>query len=140
MTHTVTPKADPSLPVTTPNTGVLTTAWSAFAISGNLQTGDTWDLCYIPKGANIIGGMISTDELDSHSNPCVQLQVGTESEPAKFLDTENNGDKAKRFMQPLNVSSAVTPGEPMLCRLTCSEGPRTFAAGNVNICFHYVMN
>ena len=77
MTIFIGDRAAASFPVADSHTaGSLMVAYGSYEVTINPIAADTYELCKVPRGATIVGGMFYCDDLDTDSTETLNLDVG----------------------------------------------------------------
>lgn len=69
-------RAAANFPVYKPcGAGALAVAWGKYELAANVEDGDIFEMCRLPKGAVVVGGMIYGDDLDTGTE-ALDMDIG----------------------------------------------------------------
>jgi hypothetical protein len=66
-------------------------AWGTYTIATALEANSTVDMCHLPKGATIIGGMLQGSDLDTGTE-ALEIDVGTRTKGDAYDATSADPD------------------------------------------------
>lgn len=120
-------------PIAHPESGI-TTAFSKFALTAALGSGDTVALMTIPGYAVMLDVILGTDELDTGSTAAITYSVGDSTSPARYISGAAQGNTVALAPTHMNVASGMgfqqSATDALL--LTVTHAPSTGAtAGNI---------
>ncbi len=107
--------------------GDVKVAYGTYAVAANVEDGDIFEMCKVPKNATVIGGYFSAGDLDTGTES-VDLDVGWAANGTDAADADGFGNFG------VLTGDAVTGYKPEvgtlmpLAGVLMTAGPKTFAA------------
>lgn len=93
MTTFTATRAASTFPVSKPSTaGVLMVAWGTIEVAVNPVAADIYQLCRIPAGAIIVGGTLTSDDLDTNATETLDLDLGWADNGVEAADPDGLGN------------------------------------------------
>ena len=161
MTIFVGTRAAASFPVAKSHTaGALNVAYGVYEVTVNPVADDTYELCKIPAGSVIVGGMFYGDDLDTNATETLDLDVGWKANGGTgTFDTVDADGLANMGVMPGDASApslATAVGniynlggphfgngdfptftKETTIQVTCVATCATFAAGAIGVAIYY---
>jgi hypothetical protein len=146
-------RAASGFPVFTPNGGGLVcAAYGSYAISANVEDGDIWKLCKLPKGAVVLGGNFWATDMDTGTE-ALDIDVGwaaNGAEDASAVGFCNSGVLTGDAITDLAAAGVnyrpfpMTAGPLTFTRETivqaeANAAAATFATGTIFVVVYYVV-
>lgn len=123
-------RAASTFPVSQGHTaGAVHVAWGTYAVAANVEDGDIFEMCKIPKGATIVDGFIQLEDMDTGSE-ALDLMVGWAANGVDAADP-NGLCLAHVFTGDISVHLDVASSRVFFGGLLTEEGPKTFSAETV---------
>ena len=134
--------------------GALCVAWGSIEVTANPVTADVYEMCRIPKGAVVVGGVIRSDDLDTNATETLDLDVGWAANGTESADPDGFGnlgvmgtDTVAGIKPEAGYNYAfggvlVTDGPQAfsaetVIQVTCVASAATFAAGTLSVVVYY---
>lgn len=109
--------------------GNLKVAYGSYTIGTALEANSTVDLCHLPKGAIVLGGMLFGQDVDTGTE-ALEIDVGTRTKGTAFDDT--SASAAAFLNSGVLTGDAIadhSPAAKILCHFSeFGAGPKTLAA------------
>lgn len=151
-------RAASNYPVFSPphGSGVLCCAWGTIEVAANPAPGDIYQMCKLPKGAIVHGGLITSDDLDTNATETLDLDVGWADNGVNALDADGLGNlgvmgtdtvagikSEAGYNYPLGGTLITDPplafGAETMIQITCVAAAATFAAGTLTLRVYYTV-
>lgn len=129
-------------PRTTPNDGTVAVAYGFYEYATNPTLSDTADLCWLPKGAVVVGGKFYADPMEADGTPTLAFTLGTASDTDEFIAAttfSQNGRQCADFYANTAQPSGVALTADTKVLLTWTAAATSFVAGGVMVAVYYVM-
>jgi len=148
-------QAASTYPVTKPSTaGVMCVAYGTIEVAANPVAADIYQMCRLPKGAIVHGGMFYADDLDTNATETLNLSIGwaangVDAANASGLgllgvlltDTVPGIKPEGGSMYPLGGTLITDPplafGAETIIQIACVATAATFAAGTMSLRVYY---
>lgn len=154
MTTFTAARAAANFPVTKPPAGGLGVAWGTIEVAANPVAADIYQMCRVPKGAIIHGGLITSDDLDTNATETLDLDVGWADNGVNAADPDGLGNLGVMgtdtvagikpeggYNYPLGGTLITDPplafGGETIIQITCVATAATFAAGTLTLRVFY---
>jgi len=155
MTTFTSAQAASTYPIAKPSTaGVLMVAYGTIEVTANPVANDVYQMCRLPKGAIIHGGMIYSDDLDTNATETLDLDVGWAANGVDALNATGLGNlgvmgtdtvagikSEAGYQYPLGGTLITDPplafGAETVIIITCNATAATFAAGTLSLRVYY---
>jgi hypothetical protein len=156
MTTFTASRAGSTFPVFKPiGAGLLCAAYGTIEIAANPADGDIYEMCKIPAGAVVVGGMIYADDLDTGTE-ALDMDIGWAANGAEVADPDGFGNlgvwtgdattdvkPVAGIMYPLQ-GKLLTDGPQAFTRETTIQIEANAAAnaggtGTLSVVVHYVV-
>lgn len=72
--------------------GILSVAYGTIEVAANPVAADVYEMCRIPKGAVVVGGRFTADDLDTNATETLDLDVGWAANGAEAADPDGFGN------------------------------------------------
>lgn len=72
--------------------GDLCVAWGTYELAANVEDGDIFEMCRIPKGAVVVGGAVYADDLDTDASEALDMDVGWAANGVDDADVDGFGN------------------------------------------------
>lgn len=101
-------------------------SWGVYEIAANVEDGDIFEMCWVPRGAVVIDGFIRADDLDTNATETLDMDVGWAANGTDTADPDGFGNlgvwtgDAIAGLKP--EVSIYYPFQGVL-----KDGPKTFA-------------
>jgi hypothetical protein len=135
--------------------GELACAYGAIAVTANPVAADVYQMCRVPKGAVVVGGMIYSGDLDTNATETLDLDVGWAANGVDAADPDGFGNLGVMgtdtvagikpesgyqfpFGGVLITGGPVAFAEETVVTVTCVATAATFAAGTLAVVVYYV--
>lgn len=93
MTTFTAARAATNFPIAKPAVGgVLCVAQGSIAVAVNPVALDIYELCRVPAGAVVVGGMLYSGDLDTNATETLNLSLGWEANGVEALNTTGLGN------------------------------------------------
>lgn len=137
-----------------PGGGVAMKAWGSIAVAANPVAADVYEMCRIPAGAVVTGGMIYSGDLDTNATETLDLDIGWLANGAEAADPDGFGNLGVQgtdtvagikpeggYQYPFG-GVLITAGPQAFTRetvvaVTCVATAATFAAGTLSVVVDY---
>lgn len=148
-------QAATTYPILKPSTaGVLCVAYGTIEVTANPVAADIYQMCRLPKGAIVHGGVIYSDDLDTNATETLNLSVGW---AANGVDAANASGLGLLGVQGTDTVAGIKPeagynyplggtlitdpplafGAETIIQVTCVATAATFAAGTLSLRVYY---
>lgn len=153
-TLTATRGASTVAPFTGLGAGNLCVAYGHYDLAGNPTAADVIQLCRLPKGAVVLGGWVSIEDIDSNATEEVDIDLGY---PANGVDTADpdafgnfdvlTGDAVAGYtivagshlpLRGVLTNGPLTLGAETIVQAVVNVDAATFAAGTIYAVILYV--
>lgn len=122
-----TTRAVSTFPVFKPTgAGILCCAYGTYELAANVEDGDIFEMCRVPAGATVVGGMIYADDLDTGTE-ALDMDIGWAANGSDTADPDGFGNLG------VWTGDAITDWKPVagimypLQGVLLTDGPKTFA-------------
>lgn len=157
MTTFTAARAASTFPVTKPSTaGVVCAAYGAIAVAVNPVAADIYELCRVPAGAVVLGGILYSGDMDTNATETLNLSLGWEDNGVDgasaaglglfgVMGTDTvAGIKAEAGYQYIFGGALITGGpqaftKETIIAATCVATAATFAAGTLSCVVYYIV-
>lgn len=147
-------RAASTYPVTSHRGGVMNIAWGTIEVAANPVAADIYEMCRVPAGAVVVGGMIYSDDLDTNATETLDLDVGWLGNGTEATDADGFGNlgvfttdtvagiKPESGYQFPFGGKLITDGPQTfsaetVIAVTCVATAATFAAGTLSVVVYY---
>lgn len=122
-------RAAAGFPVFKPSgAGLLCCAYGTYEIAANVEDGDIFEMCKIPAGAVVVGGMIYAEDLDTNATETLDMDIGWAANGSDAADPDGFGNLGVWTGDAVAdwkvVASNMFPFQGVLI----TDGPQAFAA------------
>ena len=120
-------RAAATFPVYEPmGAGELAFAYGVYEIAANVEDGDIFEMCRLPRGAVVVDGFIRADDLDSNATETLDMDVGWAGNGTDTADPDGFGNLG------VWTGDAVAGIKPEVSiwfpfQGVLKDGPKTFA-------------
>lgn len=145
-------------PYTPTGGGALCCAYGTYEVAANVEDGDIFEMCRIPAGSTIVGGMFYADDLDTGTE-ALSLDVGWAANGVEAKDADGllvggtmtgdafaagNISPTAGLIYPFTGNSFVNGDLPTFTNETtiqveANTAAGTFTAGAMSIVVYYVV-
>lgn len=157
MTTFTAVQAAATYPVAKPSTaGVLMCAYGTIEVAVNPVIADIYQMCRLPKGAIVHGGMIYSDDLDTNASETLDLDIGWAANGVELADPDGLGNLGPLltdtlagikpeagYQFPLGGTLITDPplafGAETIIQITAVAAAATFAAGTLSLRVYYTV-
>lgn len=136
--------------------GALCVAWGTIEVAANPVANDVFQMCRIPKGAVVVGGIVTSDDLDTNATETLDLDVGWAANGVEAADPDGFGNlgvlgtdtvagaKPEAGYNFLLGGKLITDGPQAfsaetVVTVTCVATAATFAAGTLSVVVFYTV-
>lgn len=113
-----------------PNSGLLRVAWGTYTHASNLAAATIIEYCRVPRGAVVVGGYWSADDLDTNGTEELDLDIGWAANGVDAADPDGFGNLGTLTGDASVHLAAVSIWMPFQNTII-SGGPVTFGAETV---------
>lgn len=134
--------------------GALCVAWGTIEVAANPVAADIYEMCRIPAGAIVVGGRITSDDLDTNATETLDLDVGWLANGVEAADPDGFGNlgvfttdtvagvKPEAGYNFAFGGKLITDGPQAftaetVIAVTCVATAATFAAGTLSVVVYY---
>lgn len=114
-------------PVTAHKGGILNCAAGVIELASNLPANDVIRFCKLPKGAVVVGGLLTGDDLDTGTEE-LDIDIGWEANGSDTADTDGFGNMGVLTGDTVTEVIPVASIFRNLQGVLNTEGTKTFAA------------
>lgn len=157
MTTFTANRAKPTFPVfKSDGGGELCCAYGVIEVTANPVANDVYQMCRVPAGAIVVGGVIRSDDLDTNATETLDIDVGWAANgveagnPAGFGNLGVMGTDTVAGIKPeagYNYPFGgvlITDGPQAFTNetiivVTCNATAATFAAGTLSVIVYYIV-
>jgi hypothetical protein len=150
-------QAAATYPVAKPSTaGVLMCAYGTIEVAANPVAADIYQMCRLPKGAIIHGGMVYSDDLDTNATETLDMDIGWAANGVDAADPDGLGNLGvlgtdtvagikpeAGYQYPLGGTLITDPplafGAETIIQITTVATAATFAAGTLSLRVYYTV-
>ncbi len=132
--------------------GLVCAAYGSYSVAANVEDGDIFELCWLPKGAVVLGGALYTGDLDTGVET-IDLDVGwaaNGAEAASATGFVNSGVLTGAAVTDIAAAGANWRPFPMSTgpltftaktkvQVEANAAAATFAAGTIFVVVYYVV-
>lgn len=135
--------------------GVLQCAYGVIEVTANPAASDIYEMCRVPAGAVVVGGVIRSDDLDTNATETLDLDIGWLANGAESADPDgfgNLGVMGTDTVAGIKPESGynyefggvlITNGPQAFTRetviaITANAQAATFAAGTLSCVVYYI--
>lgn len=105
--------------------GILCAAYGTYNLTATVEDGDIFEMCWVPKGATVIGGYLQTSDLDTGTE-VLDLMVGWAANATESGD--DNGFSLADVFTGDASENYVGGNLKFLGGVLATAGPKTFTA------------
>jgi hypothetical protein len=134
--------------------GSVMVAYGTYAVAANVEVGDIFEMCKLPKGAVVIGGWLDADDMDTNATETLEMDFGWAANGVDAANADGLGDfgvwegNAVADIHPeafnhfilggLLKDGPVTFGAETTLQLEAVAVSATFAAGDMSVYVLYI--
>ena len=136
--------------------GNLKVAFGTITLAANVEDGDIFEMCKVPRGATIVGGYAYADDLDSNATETLDMDIGWADNGSDVADPDGLGNLGV-WTGDASVTKPEVGNFFPLGGVLRSAGPKTFArpttiqveanaaaatggTGQLTVVVHYITN
>ncbi len=101
-------------------------AWGTYNLASNVENGDIFEMCWVPRGATVIRGELIGQDLDTNATETLDIDVGWAANGDEIADPDGFGNMGVLTGDPVGSSEAGIYAP--LGGVLRSAGPKTFNA------------
>lgn len=119
-------RAAAAFPVFKPTgSGVLCAAYGSYTIGAAVEDGDIFEMCKVPAGAVVVGGMVYGDDIDTGTET-LDMDIGWAANGSDAADPDGFGNLG--VWSGDVITDWKTAGQNMypFQNVLCTAGPKTF--------------
>ena len=113
-----------------PGGGAVCFAYGVYEIAANVEDGDIFEMCRVPKGAVVIDGFIRADDLDTGAEELLDMDIGWAANGTDAADPDGFGNLG---VWTGDAVADVKPGAQIWYPFNgvLKDGPKTFSAETI---------
>lgn len=136
--------------------GNLKVAFGTIALAANVEDGDIFEMCKVPRGCTVIGGYCYADDLDTNATETLDMDIGWAANGSDAADPDGFGNLGV-WTGDASVTKPEVGNFFPLGGILRSAGPKTFArdttlqveanaaaatggTGQLTLVVHYITN
>ncbi len=136
--------------------GNLKVAFGTITLAANVEDGDIFEMCKVPRGATIVGGYAYADDLDSNATETLDMDIGWAANGDEIADPDGLGNLGV-WTGDASVTKPEVGNFFPLGGILRSAGPKTFnrpttiqveanaaaatgGTGQLTVVVHYITN
>ncbi len=135
--------------------GVLQVAYGSYDIATEPVPADIYEMCKVPAGAVVIGGLLRHEDIDTDASETMDLDVGWAANGTEVADPDGfgnfgvqTGDAITGYLPEGGVllpfmgvlkDGFVTFTKETTITVTCVDDPATFTAGTISVVVYFVV-
>lgn len=150
-------RAASTFPVFKPlGAGLLGVAYGTIEVAANPVAADVYEMCWLPRGAVVVGGRVYSDDLDTNATETLDLDIGWAANGVEAADPDGFGNlgvlgtdtvagiKPEGGYNYAFGGKLVTDGPQAfsahtLVTVNAVATAATFAAGTLSVVVYYVV-
>lgn len=111
--------------------GIVCAAYGTIEVAANPVAADVYQMCRLPAGAVVLGGRITSDDLDTNATETLDLDVGWAANGTDAADPDGFGNLGVMGTDTVAGAKPEAGYNYALGGVLITEGPKTFAAETV---------
>lgn len=132
MTTFTATRAASTFPVAASTSGAaLCVAYGVIEVAANPVAADVYEMCRLPKGAVVVGGVIRSDDLDTNATETLDLDIGWAANGTDAADPDGFGNLGVMGTDTVAGIKPEAGYNYAFGGVLITDGPKAFAAETV---------